>query len=204
MKRIRIARRAGSDSGFSLMELLVVVSLLSVVGTMVLSTIIVTSKIQRKNDSIITQRVAAQTALERMGRDLTVANPLTAAAAADVSMKVYVKGYCEVHRYYISGTTLSLDVSRYPASTTCTTATGTLGTAATTVLARGVSNGSVALFTYSKWSSTSNARTNITAPVASVSVGTVDRVEMDLRMTTTDGQPIAETESVDLRNVEIR
>jgi len=187
------------------MELLVVVSLLSVVGTVVLSAIITTTRIHQKNESVVLQRVDAQRALQRMGRDLTVADPLIAADANDVTMKVYRDGYCETHRWYVTpGNDLALAVSRYPASTTCTTAAGTLTTIGTYVVAEEVANGSAPLFTYSKWSSTTNARTAVSSPVASTAVGTIDRVEMELHLTTKSNVPIVEEEAVDLRNVEIR
>jgi prepilin-type N-terminal cleavage/methylation domain-containing protein len=192
------------DDGFSLMELLVVVSLLSVVGTVVLTSILTSSSIQRKNDSIVLQRASAQLALGQMGRDLTVADPLTAATASSATMKVYVKGRCEVHRWYVTtGNALAIDVNQYPASTTCTNASGALTATQTRVVARNVSNGAAPLFTYSKWQSAQNARADIASPVAASSIGSVDRVQIDLRLATTT-TPIAETESVDLRNVEIR
>ena len=46
-------RLSHTDEGFSLMELLVVVSLLSVVGTVVLSAIITTTRIHQKNESVV-------------------------------------------------------------------------------------------------------------------------------------------------------
>ena len=197
--------RTNRDEGFSLMELLVVITLLSVVGTVVLSAIITTTRIHQKNESIVQQRIDAQTALQRMSRDFVVADPMTAAGATDASMRVYRDGYCEVHRWYVNTSNdLALDVSRFPASTTCTNAAGTLTTVGTTIVAEDVANGSTALFTYSKWSSATNARTTMASPVASNLVGTVDRVEMELRLATQSNAPIVEEEAVDLRNVEIR
>ena len=72
------------------------------------------------------------------------------------------------------------------------------------MVAEDVANGSTPLFTYSKWSSTTNARATVSSPVASTAVGTIDRVEMELRLTTKSNVPIVEEEAVDLRNVEIR
>ncbi len=198
-------RRIKTDSGFSLTELLVVITLLSVVGGMVLAAIITTTRIERKNDSVVLQRTDAQLALQRVGRDLTVADPLTAAAANDATMRVYRDGYCEVHRWHVTtGHDLALDVSRYPASTTCTNASGALTVVGSTIVAEDVANGATPLFTYSKWSGTLNQRATIAAPVASTSVGQIDRVETTLMLTTLSNQPIVEQEAVDLRNVEIK
>ena len=198
-------RREQHDAGFSLAELLVVISLLSVVGGIVLSAIITTTHIERRNDSVVLQRTVAQTALQRMGRDLTVADPLTAAAASDATMKVYRDGYCETHRWYVtSGSDLALTVNRYPASTTCTNASGTLTSLGTTVVAEDVANGATALFTYSKWNGLQNQRVAVASPVASTAVSGVDRVEIELQLTTLSNAPIIEEESVDLRNVEIQ
>ena len=198
-------RRTKGDAGFTLTELLVVTTLLSVVGGMVLAAIMAATRIERKNDSIVLQRTDAQLALQRLGRDLTVADPLTAAAANDATMRVYRDGYCEVHRWYVTpGNDLALDVSQYPASATCTNVTGTLSAVTTTVVAEDVANGSTPLFTYSRWSGTLNQRAAIASPVASTSVGQIDRVETTLMLGTLSSQPIVEQEAVDLRNVEIK
>jgi prepilin-type N-terminal cleavage/methylation domain-containing protein len=201
-QRLRHSRGSG---GFSLIELLVVVTLLTVVGGIVLSAIMTATRVQRKNDSIVLQRTAAQTALERMGRDFTVADPLVAAGASDATMRVFRDGTCEVHRWYVNGSSdLTLDVSSYAASTTCTNVTGSPSTAVTTIVAEDVANGSTPLFSYSKWDSAQEARVPVAAPVASSSVRTVDRVEIELRLSTLSDVPIVGEESVDLRNVEIR
>jgi type II secretory pathway component PulJ len=198
-------RRINSDAGFSLSELLVVITLLSVVGGMVVAAIITTTRIERKNDSVVLQRTDAQIALQRLGRDLTVADPLTAAAANDATMRVYRDGYCELHRWYVTtGSDLALAVRRYPASTTCTNAIGALSAVTTTIVAEDVANGATPLFAYSRWSGTLNQRAAIASPVASTSVGQIDRVETTLMLGTLSSQPIVEQEAVDLRNVEIK
>lgn len=191
--------------GFSLVELLVVITLLSVVGGVVLSVIVTSTNIQRKNDSIVLQRTAAQVVLQRMGRDLTVADPITSASANDVTMRVYRSGKCEIHRWYLDASNnLAVDVGKYPASTTCTNASGALTATVTTVVARNVVNGGAPVFSYLKWDSTQKAQVAITSPVAASSVGSIDRVEMELRLATLSNVPIVEEEAVDLRNVEIK
>jgi prepilin-type N-terminal cleavage/methylation domain-containing protein len=206
MSGIRARLRAiGQGEGFSLIELLVVISLLSVIGTVVLSSVIATTRIQRKNDSIVLQRDSAQTALQRLGRDLTVADPLLTADVDDVSMRVYRNGACEVHRWYVDGNgDLAVDTSTYSASTTCTNVSGTASSATTMVVAEDVATGAGALFTYSRWDSAQDQRVEIASPVGSTSIGIVDRVEISLALNTLSNQPVVEEESVDLRNVEIR
>ena len=178
-QRLRHSRGSG---GFSLIELLVVVTLLTVVGGIVLSAIMTATRVQRKNDSIVLQRTAAQTALERMGRDFTVADPLVAAGANDATMRVYRDGACEVHRWYVNGSNdLALDVSSYAASTTCTNVTGSPSSAVTTIVAEDVANGSTPALHATRSGTLHRRRAPRSlrrSPAASVR--TVDRVEIEL------------------------
>jgi len=205
MQLLRRLRRhvAPADDGFTLVELLVVTILLGIVGGVSLSAVIVATKVERHNDSVVMQRAAAQTALQRMGRDFVTADPLVAAAAADVTMRVYRGTRCELHRWYVdTSQQLVLMTSAYAASTTCTNASGTPGTATSTVVARGVDSGT-AVFTYYRWDRTTGTQVSVSSPVSATDVSRVDRVQISLGLTTLSGSTVTEQEAVDLRNVEI-
>jgi len=197
------ARLTRADDGFTLAELLVVTILIGIVGAISLSGVIAATNVQRHNDRVVMQRDAAQTAVQRMGRDFVTADPLTAANATDVTMRVYRGTRCEQHRWYVnSSNQLVMTTAAFAASTTCTNATGTPGTATSTVVARDVVPGST-VFSFFRWDRTTGKQVSVASPVASTSISRVDRVVIALSLSTLNGSSVTEQEAVDLRNVEV-
>ena len=119
-----------ADGGFTLMELIVVVGIMSVIGTIVSGTIIQSMQASRREQERVFTVSTAQTALERLSRDLRTSDPLMAANLNDVSMLVYRSGHCELRRWWVDPSAqLMTSTARYTtASTSCATRTGTTAT----------------------------------------------------------------------------
>lgn len=202
----RTARR--DDGGFSLIELLVVLLLLSIVGTIVMVTLKSgfrsTTFIQRETEA----SAELQRTVERISREFRVAHPFEAAVPAQnrAQLRVFRDGVC--HRYFFrqEGTELVqylqsplLPAPPPPGSPTvdnvCTTAApGSLGAAGLPrkVLLRGLTAGTTVFRYYDR-----NA-TQLVFPGAQPR--DVAQVEITLRRNGGSGTPITVATRVDLRN----
>ena len=85
MARYQRGRRA-EDQGFTLVELLVVMMLLGVVGTLVTSVVVSASKAAVRNEDQTRTLNQAKVAMERMTRDIRGANSLTSASHNSVAL----------------------------------------------------------------------------------------------------------------------
>lgn len=97
----RRTRTSEGDAGFSLVELLVVIALLAVVGAIVATTLKSgfrsTTLVQRETES----SAELQRSVERIARELRVADPLEAAVPSQnrVQIRVFRDGVCFRHIY---------------------------------------------------------------------------------------------------------
>jgi type II secretory pathway pseudopilin PulG len=139
LTRLRAARR--DDAGYSLIELLAVMFMVGIIGTVVGMAIILglRSTRQQQNRSTVVSQV--QTALDRMERDLRTADPLQTATATSISMTVNRLAGCLVKTYSLNTGTGTLT----EAQSNCSG-----GTSTTRTLVTGLTNNATSnpLFTY--------------------------------------------------------
>jgi type II secretory pathway pseudopilin PulG len=185
--------------------MLVVIVVLGVVGSVVSSAVISSLKTQRLTQANVVSTSDARTAVERMTRDIRTTNPLRAASANSITFDLYYGTGCERRTYYLSGTSLMLDRATFAAGVRCGSQTATPGAATTVTVIGNVANTTATpLFRYYRWDSVSKTRVEVTAPVASTSLRSVDTVLVDVHVSTPEQGPVALTTLVDLRNVELK
>jgi type II secretory pathway pseudopilin PulG len=182
-------RRRHDDDGIGLVELLVVMLLLTVVGAMVLSTVIGGLQTTRKADARVTALTDLQKAVERIGRETRVADPLLVASASDFQGQIYRNGARLRYRYWLSGTDLMERRDQFSA--------GTWSVGPAQVFVRDVVESNV--FTY-----LDATGADITGQVATgaASVNDVARVSVRLRRGLREQSPIEVQTLVMLRNAE--
>jgi len=185
-----------SDRGFTLVELLVVIVLASVLGTLTLMGTTRASQGTRQVQERVTAETELERVMQRVTRDLRSADPLLTATAGSLSMTLYRDGKCyELHLETVAvGGSVQLRQRTRPLSpapteglslTACTTK-GTLSGA--TVILSGLASSNV--FAYQ----TRGGGAPSTVPdVASVAV--------TLTKTLPEGRPaLTKTTRVTLRN----
>jgi prepilin-type N-terminal cleavage/methylation domain-containing protein len=202
---LRRRRRDGrEEDGFTLVELLVSIILLGVVGSVASAAILTATQTQRSTDGLVTARTEATKAIERISRDLRVANPLRVADANDVTVDTLRGSTCERRRYYVDGANrLMLSIAPFTTGTACGVYGAVPGTATSTVIADAVVTGGTPIFSYLRWDGSTSQRVAVTAPVAASSLGLVDGVVISVTVPAAPREPVTVSTQVDLRNVEI-
>lgn len=196
-------REMREDEGFTLVELLVVIILLGVIGGITLAASLAAMRTQRQAENRTAQLTAVETALERITKDIRVADPLVAADAQDLTLDVFHNGACEQRRYYVSGGQLLMSTQAWPTSSACATKSGSLGSATTQVLVSQVVTGSSPLFSYARVDAVSDEVVQVASPVAAGAVSQVRRVDVTVVAALQGGHPnITLSSGVDLRNGE--
>lgn len=197
-------RPASDESGFSLVELMVVVLVFGVLSAVVGATLINAMGGTRRTQERTYRSADVQKTLELISKDVRVAIPITSASPNDLSVEVYRNGTCTQRRWYLDvGTKTLVETSRnYAASTSCLTAAGAPGGATSRVLLRDVQN-SVAdpLFTFYVLTP-AGLRQEVTAlPVAAATLPKVRGVVAEIRVAGPENsRPVNMTTSVELRN----
>ena len=202
---LRSRATAEADAGFTLMELLVVVFIMGTIGTIVSGTIVQSMQASRREQERVFTVSTAQTALERLTRDLRTADPLVAANLNDVSMLVYRSGHCEQRRWWVDPQSRLLNsIAPYTAaSDSCATRTGTTATPVTQVVMdnAGVDETTLIFRYFTK--NPNSALTEVAAPVAAAQLSRIDSAELTIKgLLRENGSPVYLTSSIDLRNVE--
>lgn len=199
-----------AEDGYSLIELLVVIILLSIVGSVILAGIVQTSRTNTAVSVRTTSLTDLQKAVERMARDLRTADPLEpgTAGGSTLQVRIFRGSACSRVGYYLSGTTLMKETQTGLTPTPATLGAAYVNSAcssgltstppttgagvSTAVVATGL-DASLPLFTYYDASGTV-----ITSPPATASVARI-AVTITLAVTSNRGAKSLGT-SVLLRN----
>src|SRR5690349_4395235 len=91
---MQLTKRLRRDDGFSLIELLVVMMLLGIVSAIVSVTLTSTMRTTRQAQNRAYSAEAVQTQLERVARDVRVADPIRAASANSITVDDYRNNTC--------------------------------------------------------------------------------------------------------------
>ena len=182
------------ESGFTLVEMLVVVVLLGVVGAVATTAMIRALKTTDSGQARVYGLADVQKAVERMSRELRAADPLQTMTATTVSARVYRNGKCDQYTYALVGTEIRQTVERLtPDPGPWNECSSVLGSGVTTVLARDISNGAgTPLFTY--------LAETAPAPVAATTTATVREIRIDARSALSGEGPLRVATSVQIRN----
>jgi prepilin-type N-terminal cleavage/methylation domain-containing protein len=205
LSRVRRHGRGDLDSGLTLVELLVTMTIMSVIGAVVSAAVISSMQDQRREKSRLDAVSATQLAFQRISKDLRAADPLVAADARTLTVLVYHRTSCQQRRYYVDASNRLLqEVAKYPASTTCANRTGALGAASSKVLLTNVVNTAAQpVFAYRRIDPAQDALVTVTAPVSAALLPLVDTLTVEIRAGLKYGQrPVVVQSGIDLRNVE--
>ena len=115
---LRRVRRSG-DRGFSLVELLVVVLLLGVVGSIVASGIISSLRADRRTRARVAVTADLTKGVDRMTKQLRVAAPVVAFAPDSVTVQTYRDGFRwqYTYTYDVAAKTVTETMERYASET---------------------------------------------------------------------------------------
>lgn len=128
------AAHCGHDAGFTLVEVLVAVSLTSVLLLVATQTTLTVTRSARQSSERTTARVQLTAALDRLGRAIAVADPVTAAAPDRLTATVVRDAGCQRHDVRQAAGRLTDTVTTYGQASGCTDSTGVpTGTAVLTV-----------------------------------------------------------------------
>ena len=182
------------EGGFTLVELLVVVTLLGIVGAVGTTAMIRALKTADKGQARVYGLADVQKGVERMSRELRAADPVETMSATSVSARVYRNGLCYRYTYALVGSEIRETLERLSPNpgvfNECTAVVS--GTSATTVLVRGLTNTSTTpLFSY-------YAQTAPTM-VAATGLGDLRQIVIDAR-SAPSGTPLRVSTSVQIRN----
>ncbi|MDQ1697058.1 MAG: hypothetical protein QOJ03_2411 [Frankiaceae bacterium] len=145
-----VTRRAKADSGFSLIELLIVVTLLGTVGGIIGTAMISGMRTTRQLQNRATSADDVQQLLERMARDIRVADPIRAASANSITVDLYRGNTCLRQQWTVTSGSVVSTAKTYSSWAACAVYPGTAtptATVTTTVLPS-LGNGATSLFTY--------------------------------------------------------
>jgi prepilin-type N-terminal cleavage/methylation domain-containing protein len=205
MTGLETLRPDRSEAGLTLIELLVTMIIMGVISAVVTAGIITSLTDQRRERTRLDAVSSSQVVLERVSKDLRAANPLVAGDSSSVTMLVYHGTACQQRRYYVNASSqLVEETASYPSSATCSSRSGTLGTASSVVLLAKVANASTdPVFSYRRIDPAQDALVSVAAPVSAGLVSLVDSVTVSLKAGLKENQaPVSVGTSVDLRNVE--
>ncbi len=107
------------DEGFTLVELLMVILLLGIVGSITAAGIATALKTTRQDSTRSTSTSLLDTQLQRFTRDVRVADPARLVGGNDLVLDVYRSGGCSRVEWRVSGTTLQQRTLIYSTASAC-------------------------------------------------------------------------------------
>lgn len=141
-------RRRTGDSGVTLIELLVVMILLSVIGGIITTTMIGAMRSTRQHQNRVQAVASLQVQLERMSRDLRVADPIRSASSTSLTADLYKGITCLRRSWSVVGTSLVTSTITFPTWSACAAYPATGPTPVTATVLTNLGNGSIPVFTY--------------------------------------------------------
>ncbi len=186
------------DAGLTLIELLVVMVLLTVIGGIVSTTMIGAMRSTRQHQNRVFAVQDLQTQLERISRDLRVADPIRAASANSITVDLYRGSTCVRRSWTLASGVLTASSTTYSAWSACGPfpATATPVSSVNSTALRSVGNGATPLFSYSD--GTGNV-------LATPNVNSIGNVAITLVQTVPEGRAAPTfTTSVGIKNATIR
>lgn len=185
-------RRHGDETGTTLIELLVVMILLSVVGAIIATTMIGGMRNTRQTQNRAYSVAAIQVQLERIARDLRVADPIRAASTSSITVDDYRGGVCSRRQWVASGTTLTLTTMTFATWAACTKYPSTSTPTSTTTATALSSLASTSVFSY---------RDSTGATLTAPSPAQIATVDITLKQSLPEGRAgVTFTTSVGVRN----
>lgn len=124
----RPATPLGDDEGLTLVELLVVMVLLAIVGTIIASSIVSGLRADAHARDRIESLEDVQIALERVSRDIRASDPILLAEPNEVMFRVLRDDVCVRITYELDGADLVTSQERFEADCETTIGTGQEGT----------------------------------------------------------------------------
>jgi prepilin-type N-terminal cleavage/methylation domain-containing protein len=192
----RLRREAHEDQrGFTLIELMVVITLTTLIGGMVLSAVIQTFQTQRRHVAQLEVMNDAKLTLERVGRELRAADPLQVGEASRAEVQISRGGTPQVFSFQLEPSAGGTQRLRL-----CNSALGTCGAATGRIVLDGiVPTAGYRLFRYYD-----AAGTEITAAsLTSDELERVVRVRLHLRAGLPGGTAVTDfVDDLALRNAE--
>jgi prepilin-type N-terminal cleavage/methylation domain-containing protein len=145
-----IARLRREDDGYSLIELMVVMILLSIISGIVTATLVGTMRTTRQAQNRAYSAADIQNQLERVARDLRVADPIRAASANSITVDDYRGNTCMRETWALTSGNLVRTAVTYSTWSACSLypATATPVSSVTQTVLPSIANGSTSLFTY--------------------------------------------------------
>lgn len=196
----RRGRSAAQDEGFTLIELLVAMVVATVLLSLVVGVVTTTFGSSKKIQAHVSVVRDVQLAMDRVSRDVRVANPVTAASAAAMTVKVQRAAACSLVTYAVTTSGATATLSGYSATgnaftaSTATCAAPTVVTS-TTILLRAVPT-TASPFTFTNKDGTAIGPTFATQ----TDLNAITRVVITLQGVDNSNRVQAMTTAVDVRN----
>ena len=116
-----LTRRTGrsDDQGFTLIELLVVIMLMGFLGAITVAGIASAMRTTRQDSARANNADAMETQLQRMIKDVRVADPLRSVTSSSIEFDIYRGTGCRRIEWRVSGTSLQQRVQTWTATSAC-------------------------------------------------------------------------------------
>jgi prepilin-type N-terminal cleavage/methylation domain-containing protein len=174
---MHVTRRG--DDGVTLIELLIVMILISIIGGIVTTTLVGAMRGTRQQQNRTFAVAAIQTQLERMSRDIRVADPIRAASASALTVDLYKGTGCVRRSWAISGTSLVVTSLKFAAWSSCAVYPAAASPAPTTTVSTALyklGNGTTPLFTYTDGVGTALGATPTASQIGNIAISLVQSV----------------------------
>lgn len=143
-----VTSKPTGEGGFTLAELLVVMAIMTVIGAMTTSLVVSSLRSTKQTQSRVAASQDVQREVERVARDLRVADPIRVAAPNRTVLDLYREGRCVRRTYELAAGSLTVSSTTYPSWAACASYPTTGGAVSGQTLLRDVVNGAQPMFSY--------------------------------------------------------